>query len=639
MNAPPIAEQLPAAESRCGIYVLSFSDGQLYVGQAVNVVSRLGDHRKTYTDIVEAHFWPVPLPALDAFEQHAIRILQGEGFLLRNVTYAAGRLGAGGLDDIVSSLEQQEWLASAASDHLGDEVRPDRPQVRIANQGRFDRVAADPRTAALLPAVRRYFARTVPFPRRTEFSRWSISAVPDTNKNSSPRLFTVTVHTLETLFVYAPFEEQHRTIFVLNVDLATMQRYWPNLGDLVDDFGAAYVTDTLYRVRPGVLQLSVEGARNFMRLLDVEGVVEAARRLNLDMMRKGAAMQWKSHSFGLAGLMLGPVPERAGGAPLHRGLVADALGDLPRAAHFYRQAAEAGQPEAAFRLGELHAELHEDEQAEIWYNRAERDGHHGVRRSPDHGNTYALLEYAERNAEDGDLEEAADLFQRAVYSGSTAAYAGLGSVLHDLDDIAGAEVAYRRAAEAGHGLGWYGLASLREEEGDAGQAEALYRRAADAGHLGSLVNVGLLEQERGEHDLAEANFRKAAKARFPNAEVLLGDIAAQRDDRAGAIKHYNRAIKWGHTEGMIGLGLVLENGGDLPGAESWYRQAAEAGNLRGLLNLAMLYALQHDDERAEAYCREAIEAGYADVYADLGDMLHTEGHPEEAERYYDLAEV
>ncbi|WP_204301489.1 GIY-YIG nuclease family protein, partial [Actinoplanes campanulatus] len=332
VNAPTVAQQLPASEGRCGIYVLTFEDGQLYVGQAVNVVSRFNDHRKTYGDIAELHFWQVPDASLDAFEQHAIHFLQAEGFLLRNVIHAAGRLGASNLDTIVSPVEQQYWLASPPSDRLGDEVRPDRNQIRVANQNRFKRVTADPRLASVLPAVRRYLARTVPFPRRTEFSHWSISAAPDTNKNSAPRMLTITLHSLETLFVWAPIDEQHRVIFELNVDLVTMQRHWPELENVVESFRAALLSDTSYLVRPGVLRLAVEGARNFMRLLDVDGVVEAARRLNLDMIRKGPAMQWKSHSFGLGDLLLDPVDKPTGGEhgdPLARGLVADALGDLP----------------------------------------------------------------------------------------------------------------------------------------------------------------------------------------------------------------------------------------------------------------------------------------------------------------------
>ncbi|MEU4244455.1 tetratricopeptide repeat protein [Actinoplanes sp. NPDC026619] len=640
VDAPPVANQLPASDGRCGIYVLAFDNGQLYVGQARDVVRRFGNHRKTYGDITEMHFWRIPQASLDEFEQQAIRTLQAEGFLLRNVTHAAGRLGAGSLDSLVSAARQQEWFTSPESDDLGNEVRPDRAQVRMANQVRFERIKADPRLAAMLPAVRRYLARTVPLPRHTEFSRWSISAAPDTNKNSSPRIFTITVHSLETLHVWAPFEEQHRTIFELNVDLATMQRRWPDLGEMVEIFGAAVVQDTIYSVRPGVLRLAVEGARNFMLLLDLDGVVEAARRLNLDMMRKGAAMQWKSHSFALADLLLDADVEPVGsedGDPLTRGLAADCLGDLRQAERCYLQAADGGNPEAAFRLGELYAEIRDDEEAACWYERAEGGGYHGVRRAAERANTYALMTYARHSAEDGDLSAAADYYQRAVYSGCTEAYAELGLLLEELGDTAEAEVAYRHAGEAGHGLGWSGLASLRMQVGDLEQAETLYKRAVDAGHLGSLIDLGLLHQQRDEQELAEANFRTAAKARFPYAEVLLGDIAAQRQDRAAAVKHYNRAIKWGHTDGLIGLGLLLENESDLAGAEIHYRQAADAGNLRALVNLAMLYVVQHDDERAEAYCREAVNAGHSDAFVELGDMLHGEGYPEASERYYRLA--
>ncbi|KUL31444.1 hypothetical protein ADL15_22175 [Actinoplanes awajinensis subsp. mycoplanecinus] len=633
---------MPAADGRCGIYVLSFDGGQLYVGQAVDVVSRFSDHRKTYGDIAEMYFWRVAQARLDDFEQQAIHALQAEGFLLRNVIYASGRLGASDLDTLVSAGEQQQWFASVPSEYLGDDERPNRPQVRIANQSRFERLATDARLAAVLPAVRRYLAWTIPSPRRTEFSRWSISAVPDTNKNSAPRMLTITLHSLETLHVWAPFEEQHRTIFELNVDLATMQRHWPDPDDLHEAFGAAFVQDCIYRVRPGVLRLAVEGARNFMRLLDLGGVVEAARRLNLDMIRKGSALQWKSHSFGLADLLLEPpaVPtEHKGPDPLSRGLAADALGDLPRAKHFYRVAAGTGQPEAAFRLGDLHTELRDDEQATFWYARAERDGYHGVRRSPDFGNTYALMELAMHHVQEGDPSTAVHFYQRAICSGSTEAYAELGLLLEELGEATEAEVAYERSGQAGHGLGWFGLASMRLQEGNTEQAEALYRRAVDAGHLGSLINIGLMQQERGEDALAEASFRKAAKARFPNAEFLLGNIAVLRNDRTAAVKHYSRALKWGNTDGLIGLGQVLEADGDQDGAESHYRQAAEAGNPGGLVNLAMLYALRHDDERAEAYCREAAQAGYPDAYADLADMLRDEGRPEAAERYDRVATV
>jgi hypothetical protein len=43
-----IAHLLPKSKRRCGIYVLSFRNGDRYVGQALDVVVRFAAHRRTY---------------------------------------------------------------------------------------------------------------------------------------------------------------------------------------------------------------------------------------------------------------------------------------------------------------------------------------------------------------------------------------------------------------------------------------------------------------------------------------------------------------------------------------------------------------------------------------------------------------
>ncbi|GIE78694.1 hypothetical protein Aph02nite_46440 [Actinoplanes philippinensis] len=54
-----------------------------------------------------------------------------------------------------------------------------------------------------------------------------------------------------------------------------------------------------YRARPNVAALSVE-PQDFARLLGVRGVLPAARKLNLDLMRKGPTMHWRTHNPALA---------------------------------------------------------------------------------------------------------------------------------------------------------------------------------------------------------------------------------------------------------------------------------------------------------------------------------------------------
>ncbi|MEU4429018.1 hypothetical protein AB0F81_51165, partial [Actinoplanes sp. NPDC024001] len=342
-----VARLLPAARGRCGLYVLTFTDGHLYVGRSGDVVARFAAHRRADADLVEMHFWRFAKAGLDSAERSAVHALREAGFTVRN--------HAGELDDLLGAAEQQRWLASAPADEPGDGVRPQRPRTRAG------RPVTDPRVAAVLPAVRRYLARTVPAPRRTEHARWTVTA------GARERLLTVTVHAMETLFVAV---EADRTVLTVNLDRATIERYQGAL----DRFGAAFFRTASYRVRPGVVAVSVEGARNLMRLLDVPGVVEAARRLNLDLMRTGPALHRRGHAFELADLLLDPAAEAATDDPFTAGLACDAAGDIPRAEAFFARAAAAGNPEAAFRLGELWAERGDGDQAEPWYRQAAAGG-------------------------------------------------------------------------------------------------------------------------------------------------------------------------------------------------------------------------------------------------------------------------
>lgn len=63
-------------QKRRGIYVLRFSNGEFYVGQAVDVTRRYAQHRKTYSDIEEIAFKPVPKDKLGEEERSLIGRLE-----------------------------------------------------------------------------------------------------------------------------------------------------------------------------------------------------------------------------------------------------------------------------------------------------------------------------------------------------------------------------------------------------------------------------------------------------------------------------------------------------------------------------------------------------------------------------------
>ena len=64
---------------RCGIYVLGFSNGEFYAGQALDVTRRYAQHRKTYYDIEQMAFRPLARSKLNEEERSLIGCLEEEG--------------------------------------------------------------------------------------------------------------------------------------------------------------------------------------------------------------------------------------------------------------------------------------------------------------------------------------------------------------------------------------------------------------------------------------------------------------------------------------------------------------------------------------------------------------------------------
>ncbi len=298
---------LPRSSGRCGVYVLVFTDGDRYVGQALDVVVRFAAHRRVFGDeIVGLAFLRVEPDRLDVVERAEIRRLHEAGLPLRNVVDTPGRLGATYLDELVPRAEQHSWLTSPRRHDCDLTTRREASNLRSRHRSRFDRLAADARFAVLCQPLRRYVLEALPFPERTELSYWALSAIPSTNRHTYPRLFTLSVHTLETLFVYTPRHEPDTVTFRMNVDRGVLLERWGSFRRLMSHMPDldAHIADH-YRARPDTAALQTFLPDRFLRLLSIPGILPAARRLNLDLMRKGPTTHWRTHCYDLADIALG----------------------------------------------------------------------------------------------------------------------------------------------------------------------------------------------------------------------------------------------------------------------------------------------------------------------------------------------
>jgi hypothetical protein len=127
----------PKAE-RCGVYILTFANGERFVGQSVDVVARFGTHRRTWVDIECLDFCPTLRTGLDALERAMITGQRVAGYRLRNITHSLGPLGESDLDPIVTPSEQYDWLNDDGAQLHDAQDRADERSGTVARELRRD---------------------------------------------------------------------------------------------------------------------------------------------------------------------------------------------------------------------------------------------------------------------------------------------------------------------------------------------------------------------------------------------------------------------------------------------------------------------------------------------------------------------
>lgn len=299
-----IAHLFPPSKGRTGIYVLRFADGQQYVGQAVNVVGRFAQHRRTWDDIVSIDFARVPRRSLDASEVEAIRILEGGGIRLRNIHHATHVLGDRDIDLHVTPDDQYAWLNGAPIlEDVPDRI--DDAAQRTQGVDAFTRFQKFDSTYLVSALCGIYITLAIPRPRETERTFWALSAAPSTNKRRDHRrLAALSINTMETFVIGQNLSNEFGWLLTGFVVLrpATLAEYTS-----LDDVGASESslleldTDRQYHAA-GDDQAVIHffAFDGFKELVTLPGFAEAARELNLRLMRKGPTLQWKAHNFQLA---------------------------------------------------------------------------------------------------------------------------------------------------------------------------------------------------------------------------------------------------------------------------------------------------------------------------------------------------
>ncbi|MFJ8586008.1 hypothetical protein ACIRD2_15285 [Streptomyces sp. NPDC093595] len=250
----------------------------------------------------------------------------------------------------------------------------------------------------------------------------------------------------------------------------------------------------------------------------------------------------------------------------------------------YRSAAEAGDPDAMFRLARLGGD-------ETWLRRAADAGHTGACGElggllAGRGEGRAAEPYLETAAEAGDARAAtllAKLLQdRARHWLTTAARAGDPEAAHRLGDVLFAE-------------------------GDTDGAFDFYLQASHAGYAAVAGSFGALHRYQGEEKVALVWLRRAIDAGDTRRPEPLEPNRLR--SLAEADEFFRGDAERGCGLDPVNLGVLLENHGETDEARTWYEKGFALGDAYGAFRLARLLEKDRPGEAA-AWLRKAAAAGH-----------------------------
>ncbi|TDX77568.1 hypothetical protein EDF35_3084 [Rathayibacter sp. PhB151] len=269
----------------CGIYVLEFDNGQRYVGQTRNIVSRYATHRRHHGDVIALNFASCRQADLDHYEVLEIR-RQEASHRLRNLALTGW---PGGEDVLGVTVEEGKsillpWEREKRG-RIGEEGASTLPARfwELARRSDYDEMST---------VLARYVAETIADPFGTQFALWTVSALPATKRTKTRRrLLTLSCGILETVFAQV---EREVLLIVVNVDAETFDRLaGAESGEQPEVFADGY--DAGYK-SADVAQYLFESWHDFATALDYAPFVEAAYKLNTTMMRRGGSPLRRHHN-------------------------------------------------------------------------------------------------------------------------------------------------------------------------------------------------------------------------------------------------------------------------------------------------------------------------------------------------------
>lgn len=278
-----VAERVHLADlDPCGIYIIAFKTGEWYVGQSVDFIRRLREHRRNHPDVARIYFKSVAPELLTYEEVRLVTLLETRWrWPLRNLQFGNVPRTSTALYDIVQRSELDAWASDSSLDLPYGELKDLSEQVRKTKRT-SDALLSHPLAPGVRSTLVTYLSELVPVPLHTEMQFWSLSCMPS---GGSTALARVNLWWQEVLVCF-PEDDTLTAAFQVGRTALASRRLAFMLFRLRNP--AARIFKHAYTSGGGdQLRVVVRGQKAVERLLTDSHFRRAARQLNHHLMSKG----------------------------------------------------------------------------------------------------------------------------------------------------------------------------------------------------------------------------------------------------------------------------------------------------------------------------------------------------------------
>lgn len=305
-----IAHLFGTRKSRTGLYALILPEDRVYIGESTNVVGRFAGHRRVHESIKGFAFQRVRRAALKKLERDVIHRAEAAGLSLTNVTYASNVAGDRDIDLLVPQVDQERWLVNPYSANAKERLAVpllELPAAQVQRYaGRLERLQAHPNGDMAIEALAYYLAGSVPFPRTTEYSFWTVSCLPSTGASYGRALLRVNAAVIELFALFPGGADGNPSGwgFVNVASDVLRDEFGHSGGNWVDLEGTRVLRGGYRYAGENVSHLVVDYEEDFVPVLRDPRIQRAAGAFALRMMRKRPTIYQRYHCKQLADAVL-----------------------------------------------------------------------------------------------------------------------------------------------------------------------------------------------------------------------------------------------------------------------------------------------------------------------------------------------